>query len=210
MERIDKFYGKIHGSYFAFIGLAIFLIGLIIAIAVEPNFSFFVVHISYLGGPNNKAYIIFDVCWFITGIFIILFLIFFTRYLQEKGGDVKGTWICFVLGFISALGILGLAVFNHIDFPTLHLISELVFFFTGILYLIYYTIIELKMPEFSKAQAVLNLIVAYFFIEYLVILVANRIGPVFSPEVQSFTEWLFLFANLFWFFENGLYTLKVK
>ena len=210
MEKLDKFYEKIHGSYMSFIGLAIFLIGLIIAIIVEPNFSFFVHHISDLGAPTNSAYIIFDVCWFITGIFMILFLIFFTRYLQEKGGDVKGTWICLVLSIISALGIMGLAIFNSIDSPTMHLASEYVFFFAGILYLLYYTILEYKMPEFPKAQAILNLIVAYFFVEYLVILIVSRIGPIFSPEVHSFTEWLFLFADLFWFFENGLYSLKVK
>jgi hypothetical membrane protein len=210
MEKFDKFYKKIHGSYMSFIGLAIFLIGLIIAIIVEPNFSFFVHHISDLGAPTNSAYIIFDICWFTTGIFMIFFLIFFTRYLQEKGGDVKGTRICLVLSIISALGIMGLAIFNYIDFPTMHLVSEYVFFFAGILYLLYYTILEYKMPGFPKAQAILNLIVAYFFIEYLIIIIVSNIGPIISPEVHSFTQWLFLFADLFWFFENGLYSLKVK
>ncbi|MFX0071993.1 MAG: DUF998 domain-containing protein [Candidatus Hermodarchaeota archaeon] len=210
MEKLDNFYKKIHGSYMAFIGLAIFLIGLIIAITVEPNFSFFVHYISDLGDPTNSAYIIFNFCWFIAAIFIILFLIFFTQYLQEKGGNVKGTRICLVFGIISALGIMGLAIFNGVDFPTMHLVSQYVFFFAGILYLLYYTILEYKIPGFPKAQAILNLIVAYFFIEYLVIQIVSSIGIIFSPGVNSFTEWLFLFANLFWFFENGLYSLKVK
>ncbi|MHA1490463.1 MAG: DUF998 domain-containing protein [Promethearchaeota archaeon] len=210
MEGLDKFYEKIHGSYFSFIGLAIFIIGLIIAISVEPNFSFFAIYISDLGAPTNSAYVIFDICWFITGIFIIFFLLFFTRYLQEKGANTIGTWITFILGVLSAGGIMGLAIFNSIDFYFMHFISELLFFFTGICYLIIYALLESKIPKFPKLQVIFNLIVMCFFVLYLILLIADKIHPGLYPEFKCFSEWLFLFSDLFWFFENGIFTLKVK
>jgi hypothetical membrane protein len=210
MEKIEKLYEKIHASYFAFIGLIIFMIGLIPAIVVHTNFSFFVTHISHLGAPSNILYIFFDVCWFITGIFMIFFLLGFTLYLQEKGAAKKGTWILFISSFLSAVGILGLAIFNSEDSPNMHLFSEYLFFFTGIIYLFGYTVLEWKNSEFPRFQAVFNLIISYFFIQYLILIIIDRINPNFAPEFQSFAEWLFLFANLFWFFENGVFMVKVK
>jgi hypothetical protein len=177
---------------------------------VHPDFSFFETHISYLGGPTNMLYIFFNVFWFITAIFIILFMLGFTLYLQEKGLAKRGTWIMFILAFLSAVGIMGMAVFNTEEAYTNHLIFELVFFITGILYLFGYAILENKAKVFSKWQVLFNIIVAAFFILYLVLLILNRVNPGLAPEFQSFAEWLFLFANLFWFFENGVLMLRKK
>jgi len=115
MESFKKIYDKIPASYFSFIGLAIFLIGIIPAMIVQPNFNIFTYTISDLGSPINSLYIFFDVCWFITGIFMIFFLFGFTLYLQEKGVESRMAWIAFLFTFLSALGLLGLAVFNKID-----------------------------------------------------------------------------------------------
>lgn len=210
MELIDKIYTKINASYFAFIGLLVFFIGLIPAMVVHPNFSFFETHISHLGGPTNTLYIFFNVFWFITAIFIILFMLGFTLYLQEKGLAKRGTWIMFVLAFLSAVGIMGMAIFNTEDAYTNHFIFELVFFFTGILYLFGYAILENKAKIFSIWQVLFNILVVAFFILYLILLILNRVNPGLAPEFQSFAEWLFLFANLFWFFENGILMLRKK
>ena len=208
MDRIDNFFKKIHGGYFVFIGVAIFLIGLIIAILVEPNFSLFIHHISDMGAPTNSNYVIFNICWIITGIFVIFFFIYFTRYLQNKGANIKGTLLCFILGSISAIGMILMAIFNKIDSPDMHLYAEYIFFFTGILYLVIYALIEFRIPEFSKLQAISNLIVAFLFALYLILLILNKISLGLCPEFQSFAEWLFLFGNLAWFVENGILTLK--
>lgn len=208
MEKLDKIYEKVHTSYFAFIGLIIFFIGLIPAMIVHPGFNFFVTHISYLGGPSNNLYIFFNICWFITAIFIIFFLLGFTRFLQEKGIGVRKALIAFVFSLISVIGIMGMAIFNTEEAYNLHYIFELIFFFMGILYLFSYAYIEWKSPEFSKIQSIFNLIVVFFFILYLILLIVNRVLHDVLPEAQSFTEWLFLFADLFWFFENGVLVLK--
>jgi hypothetical membrane protein len=207
MESFKKIYDKIPASYFSFIGLAIFLIGIIPAMIVQPNFNIFTYTISDLGSPINSLYIFFDVCWFITGIFMIFFLFGFTLYLQEKGVESRMSWIAFLFTFLSALGLLGLAVFNKIDALGMHELSQYLFFFTGIVYLILYFVIELKNPEFSKLQAWFNLIVAFFFILYLSLFIISKIIKTFPQGIRIFTEWLFLYANLLWFLENGLYML---
>lgn len=158
MDKIDKIYEKVHVSYFAFIGLLIFIIGLIPAILVEDDFNFFITHVSYLGIPSNDLFIFFNIFWFITGIFMIIFLLGFTLYLEEKGVDAKKRWIAFIFSVLSAIGILGIAVFNTEDAHSLHYIFELIFFFMGILYLFTYAYIEWKSSEFSKVQATFNLI----------------------------------------------------
>ncbi|MFX0032784.1 MAG: DUF998 domain-containing protein [Candidatus Hodarchaeota archaeon] len=210
MQLFDKMFEKFHASYFAFVGLIIFFIGLIPAMLMHPGFSFFITHISYLGTPSNPLHVLFNVCWFITAVFIIIFFFGFTRYLQKKDLSSKGLLATCLIGILSAIGIMGMAIFNSDSVYIVHLMFELLFFITGILYLFIYTYLEWKSTEFTKFQAVFNFIVSVFFLLYLVLLILNRVIRGLAPEAESLTEWLFLFANLFWFFENGLYMLLKK
>lgn len=212
MQIIDKLYEKINAGYFAFIGLTIFFIGLIPAMIMHPNFSFFAEdsHISDLGTTLNPLYILFNVCWFITAVFIILFFLGFTRYLKNKNISFKGALITCILGIFSALGIMGMAIINSDSIYIVHLMFELLFFVTGILYLFIYTYLEWKSSDFPKFQSLFNSIIAIFFLIYLVLLILNRVAHNPVPQAETFTEWLFLFANLFWFFENAIYMLIKK
>ncbi len=209
MEKLDKIFEKIHASYFGFIGIAIFLVGAIPAMLVHNSFSLLTTFISELSVPGwNDLAIFFSVCWFITGLFMILFILGFTRYLQEKGASTKGTWIACILGVVSAIGILMLALFNTRDFDALHDIAQYVFFFPGILYLFSYAYLEYKLSEFPLWQAMINIIVAFFFILYLVLFIVNRVEETLLVEAKVLAEWLFLFSNLFWFVETGAFILK--
>jgi hypothetical membrane protein len=211
MEKLNKIYEKIHASYFAIIGVIIFMIGLIPAILVHPDFSFLSTFISNLGEPSsNDLWIYFNVLWFITGILMIFFIFGFTQYLQQKGAHKLGTLILCIFGVLSAVGILGLAIFNAEDAYKMHYISELLFFFTGILYLFGYATLEHKLSDFPKWQVIFNIIVAFFFILYLILLIVNRINEDVAVEPRTLAEWLFLFANLTWFVENGVFILKIK
>jgi len=137
-----------------------------------------------------------------------MFILGFTRYLQEKEASTKGTWIACILGVISAIGILMLALFNTRDFDALHDIAQYVFFFPGILYLFSYAYLEYKRSEFPLWQALINIIVAFFFILYLVLFIVNRVDETLLVEAKVLAEWLFLFSNLFWFVETGVFILK--
>lgn len=209
MEKLDKLFEKFHASYFAFLGIAIFLVGAIPAMLVHSNFSLVTTMISDLAVPGwNDLAIFFSVCWFITGLFMILFILGFTRYLQEKGAPTKGTNITCILGIISAVGILMLALFNTRDADAPHDIAQYVFFFPGILYLFSYAYLEHKLSEFPLWQALFNVIVAFFFILYLILFIVNRVEETLFLEAKAVAEWLFLFANLFWFVETGAFILK--
>ena len=211
MEKLDKVFEKLHASYFGFIGIAIFLIGAIPAMLVHNGFSLLTTFVSDLAVPGwNDLAIFFSVCWFITGLFMIMFILGFTRYLQEKGASTKGTGIGCILGIVSAIGILMLALFNTRDFDALHDIAQYVFFFPGILYLFSYAYFEYKLSEFPLWQALFNVVVAFFFLLYFIIFFINRVEPTLLVEAKVVAEWLFLFANLFWFVETGVFILKSK
>ncbi|MFX1277595.1 MAG: DUF998 domain-containing protein [Promethearchaeota archaeon] len=215
MKKLDKVFEKFHASYFGIIGVAIFLIGAIPAMLVHTSFNFIDVFISDLAVPphpilpgGNDLAIFFVICWVITGIFMIIFILGFTKYLQEKGASNKSTGIACILGLISALGLLLIALFNVRDFYVIHTIAQYIFFFPGIIYLFGYAYIEYKLSEFPLWQALLNVIVAFFFLLYLILFIINRIEPTLLAEAKAISEWLFLFANLFWFVETGLFILK--
>ncbi len=209
MEKLDKIFEKIHASYFGIIGVVIFLVGVIPAMLVHTDFSLLTVFVSDLAVPGwNDLAIFFSVLWFITGIFMIFFILGFTGFLQEKGASTKSTWITCILGVVSAIGILMLALFNTRDFDALHDIAQYVFFFPGILYLFSYAYLEYKLSEFPLWQALLNIIIAIFFILYLILFIVNRVEPTLLVEAKVVAEWLFLFANLFWFVETGAFILK--
>ena len=116
MEKIDNFYEKIHGGYFALIGAAIAIILYPIAIFLyilgDPSFSLYTHYISHLGVGPNGANIVFIIATILSAIFMILFHLFFMRFLQLKGGSQNLTWFAFMLGVISAFGLIVVAIFG--------------------------------------------------------------------------------------------------
>ncbi len=209
MEKFDKVFEKLHASYFGIIGVIVFLVGAIPAMLVHPGFNFVDVFISDLAVPgDNILSIFFVICWVLTGVFMIPFIIGFTRYLQEKGASNKGTGIACILGLISSIGLLLIALFNVRDFNLMHTLAQYVFFFPGIIYLFGYAYLEYKLSDFPLWQVLLNVIVAFFFLLYLILFIVNRIEPTLLLEAKAISEWLFLFANLFWFIETGVFIFK--
>ena len=209
MDKLDKVFDKLHASYFGIIRVVIFLVGAIPAMVVHPSFDFSTIPISYLAVPGwNNLAIFFVICWVITGLFMIPFIIGFTRYLQEKGASTKGTSVICILGLISALGLLLIALFNYRDFYIMHTIAQLIFFFPGILYLFGYAYLEYKLSDFPLWQVLVNVIVAFFFLLYLIFFIINRIDDTLLNEAKVISQWIFLFANLFWFVETGVFILR--
>jgi hypothetical protein len=139
---------------------------------------------------------------------MIMFILGFTKYLQEKGASTKGTNIACILGLISAIGLFLIALFNVRDFYVMHTLAQYIFFFPGIIYLFGYAYLEYKLENFPLWQALLNVLVAFFFILYLILFIVNRVEPTLLEEAKAIAEWLFLFGNLFWFIETGIFILK--
>jgi len=211
MEKLNKVFEKVHASYFGIFGVIIFLIGVIPAMVVHNNFSLLTTFVSDLAVPgDNDLAIFFVVCWVITGLFMIIFILGFTRYLQEKGASTMGTGIACILGLVSAIGLFLIALFNVRDFYMMHTIAQYIFFFPGIIYLFGYAYLEYKLTDFPLWQALLNILVAFFFLLYLILFIINRVEPTLLVEAKAISEWLFLFGNLFWFVETGVFILMKK
>ncbi|MHA2039338.1 MAG: hypothetical protein ACXACX_02505 [Candidatus Hodarchaeales archaeon] len=213
MEKIDKIYEKIHPGYFALIGVIIFLIGIIPAMLVESDFSFFATYIYRLTIPSNDLYILNNISKLISAIFQMIFFFGFTRYLQEKGSGVIITWSTFILGAISSIGMIGSIISVAAEAYDVQIIFLLMLFFGAILYLFSYAYIEWRSSGFSIVQALFNIIVAIFFIIYLIGIFVTNFGrdiPLEFRETFAFTGWLYVFAMLIWFVENGIYTLLKK
>jgi hypothetical protein len=141
---------------------------------------------------------------------MIPFVLGFTKYLKEKGASTKATGFLCILGLISALGLILIALFNYRDFYLMHTIAQLIYFFPGILYLFGYAYLEYKLSQFPLWQALLNIIVAFFFLLYLIFFIVNRIESTLLNEAKVISQYIFLFANLFWFVETGIFMLKNK
>jgi hypothetical protein len=213
MEKIDKIYEKIHPSYFAFIAVIIFMIGLIPAMLVESDFSFFATNIVRLGLPSNDLYILSRISKLISAIFQMIFFLGFTRYLQEKGIGVIITWSTFILGVISSIGAIGSIISILAEAYDVQRIFLLMIFFGGILYLFSYAYVEWRSSGFSIVQALFNIIVAIFFIIYLIGIFLTNLGRDIPLEFQgtwAFTSWLWIFAYQIWFLETGIYILLKK
>ena len=189
MEKLDKIFEKVHASYFGIIGVVVFLVGLIPAMLIHTGFNFIDVFISDLAVPGeNDLAIFFVICWVITGLLMILFILGFTRYLQEKGASTKGTGIACILGLISAIGLFLIALFNVRDFYIMHSLAQYIFFFPGIIYLFGYAYLEYKLTEFPLWQALMNILVAFFFLLYLILFIINIVEPTLLVEAKAISE----------------------
>jgi hypothetical membrane protein len=215
MEIVDKLYNKIHGAFFALMGVIWFFITFIIAVILyimdDPSFSLFTKYISDLGaGPNPLGNLIFNIGLIGTSILMIFSHLFFIRFLQKIGGNKILLAITLISGIISSLGLLFLGIFPKYTFEAQHQIASYIYFGAGVAYLLCYGVIELKVESIGKPQAIFNFIVSVFYILYLVFKILVRLKTGFPTEIEKFTEWLMLFSTLSWFFEFGLLTIKNK
>ena len=124
MEKIDKFYEKINGSYLIFIGIGLSLLFIFIAVIlfmqVDPTFSIYSNFISDLGdGPNNSN-IVFNVGVIISGIFNLFIYIYLTRFLQKKDANEKLILLAFITAFVSTIGTIMVGLFTSDTENTLH------------------------------------------------------------------------------------------
>lgn len=214
MEKIDKFYEKYHGSYFAIGGVIIFFILFIISVILYARlqpFSLTTKYISDLGaGPCPVGNAIFNINLIITSILMIISHIFFFRYLQNKGGNKIILIISLIAGIVSSIGLMMLGIFPKYTYENQHQMASYIYFGAGVVYLIFYGIVELKMEGVPIYQALLNFIVMIFYLLYLIFKILVKANTGFPTEIEKFTEWLMLFSTLFWFSEFGWFTRKKR
>ena len=172
MEKLNKFYKKIHGSYFAFLGALISTVFLIISIVItlldDPSFSFFTYYISNLGEADCSAHIVFNIGLMITSGFMIFFHFFLYLFLIEMGGDKTRTKLALSFGLLSSIGLFLVGLFPLGPLWILHRIASITFFVGGLFFCIIYGTIEYKNPKIPNYQAYIGFLIAIIFILFLI------------------------------------------
>ena len=107
MSKRSRFYRKIHGSYFAFLGVGIATLSTIISmlslLLIYPNINLFSLWISDLGASPFGVF--FNISIMIASILIILFIRDFLKYLSKNSENQGLIRITLVFGLISSFGL---------------------------------------------------------------------------------------------------------
>ncbi len=214
MEKIDRFYEKINGSYLIFIGIGLSLLFIFIAVIlfmqVDPKFNIYSNFISDLGdGPNNSN-IVFNVGVIISGIFNFFIYLYLTRFLQKKEANEKLILLAFIATIVSTIGTIMVGLFTSDTENTLHRTGAGMSFFGSFFLIIFFSLAEYKIPDIPKKYSVSGLILAPISLVFLVFFILLILNTGFSSEITIFTEWLAFFANTAWLFIQGIYTLREK
>lgn len=208
MEKIDTFYERLKGSYFIFLGICFSLLFNTIAVIlfrqVDPTFNMFSNFISDLGdGPNNSN-IVFNTGMIISGILSIFIFLYLMRFLQKKKGNSRIIFSAFIMGFIASIGAIMIGIFTVNTAPIMHVIGAAFSFFGNFFALILFAKSEYSISEISKKYSISGFILASVNFLYLTFFFLLYLNIGFSKELTIFTEWLAIFANIVWFFIQGV------
>ena len=223
-EKIDNFFEKYRGGYFAILTAIVGALTIILATIVyhfgeRGPLSFETHWISHLGaGP--VAGIIFSIGLYITGILALPFLIYLYRLMQPQTKDHRILpYAALIASLIAIFGLLVNATW-HMEYEGgyLHVFGSTTFFFAGLFMIIFYSVWMFVHPDFPWYQAIVGLFVAAIFAAFLIsflpamaagkdlMLLLTSTDP--SAGTTRVLEWIVFFAIIFWFAEMGIYTLK--
>ena len=213
MGKIDKFYEKINGSYFAFLGAGISLISIFIAfilyIAVDPTFTIITHYISDLGDGQNYSNIVFNVGRIISGIIMFFFFLHLTRLLQNSGINKKLVIISFISGLMYSIGMILVGVFPSKAAPLMHVIAAAITFFGMFFIYIFFGISDFRISGFSRKPPIAGLIFSPLPLLFMLsVVLLHTVG--FDSRITFFTEWLTYFAMMSWIITQGIYTMRRK
>ena len=213
MEKIDKLYEKINGSYFAFLGAGISLISILIAfilyIAVDPTYTILTNYISDLGDGGGGSNIVFNIGRICSGIIMFFFFMYLTRLLQNSGINNKLVIISFISGLMYSIGVILVGIFPSKAAPLMHVIAAAIMFFAMFFIYIFFGISEFRISGFSRKPPIAGLIFSplpLLFLLFLVLL--HTVG--IDRRITLFTERLTYFAMMSWIITQGIYTMRRK
>lgn len=214
LDKIDDFYKKIKGGYFALLGALIgFLtvtISLALFIQIEPSFSFFTHYISDIGDARGLPGIIWEI-GMLVGLTPVrlLFLIYLVRFLQKMGANNKLIVLAFVFSMISITGSVLMATTPFHVSEAIHIMSAFVYFIGVWFSQIFFSTAELKIAKFPKHLPISGFSVVLFYGIFTTLLILYKVAG-FDRNLPVFWQWLSFVAILIWLVLHGLYTLKVE
>lgn len=215
MEKVDLFYDRINGGYFAIVAIIVSMILSTISMAlyqsVDPMFSMSTNWVSDLAtGPYGYIAIIQA---FLFSILMLPFFLYLARFLEKKGVNKLLAWIVFTTGFIMSLGILFCGVFPLKQpgvLNTEHVVAAFIYFYGALFFWILLGISEYINPEISRAQAIIAFITVFFWILFVPAVTLLFLNPEINQNIVKSLQWLATIVASFSFLELGIYTVKKK
>lgn len=213
IEIIDRFYRKINGCYFAFLGVGTSLLCIFIAyllfIQVDPSFTIFTHFISDLGDGPNFSNVIFSIGVISSSVISLFFYIFLTKFLIERDANKVLSLLGLIFGLVSCIGSVLVGIFPSATAPIEHRIGALLSFSGSFFISIFYSCAELTSRDFNKEVAVSGLLIAPFPITFLLTYLFLHF-PGINSTIPIFIEWLAYFTRMGWVIIQGIYVLRLQ
>ncbi len=211
--KLDIFYEKFNGGFFALLGVLISIISISTAFVLytsgDSSFTIYSHWISDLGYGPNGADVVFNSGMIITSLIMLFFQIYLNRNLQTIYGKTKILKLAIISGYISLIGLFFVGIFPLNQFQVLHGIAADLFFFGGLFSSILLGISEIKTPDVPRFKAIMGFITAFSFGLYIMIAVGALFIPLITGIVKFF-EWISVGVLLSWMFQNGFYTIMLS
>ncbi len=211
MSKRSRSCRKIHGSYFAFIGVGIATISTIVSmislLLVYPDINVFSLWMSDLGASPFGVY--FNILIMISSIFLFLFIRDFLKFLSKYSENQGLIRITLTFGFLSSLGLFLIGLFpvrNIGEASTVHTIAAFIYWIGSFLFWLFLGIIELKTPTISKSQSIMAIVTWLFWSFFLIYLSLIPIFPVL--DISKFPQWLVHVVLAISITEHGIFFLK--
>ena len=200
MEKLFNFFAKlfkiIPGGFFGL--LCVLISGLILSFSISqfPGYSMTLYDVSVLGiGPGLSAPI-FNIGLIFIGITAIPFFIYLGNLFHHEHQNSLLSNRAIFLSLICCTSLSLIGFFPVINFlmAIIHALLALVFFVTGMLSLLSYSILMLREDSFAKVHSYSGFIISGIIVFYIVIR-------------WSIVEWFVFFAIGFWIAQISIYTI---
>jgi hypothetical membrane protein len=212
MERINKFYYKVNGSIFYFIGVAISIISIVTSIilytAGGASYSILANFVSDLGAttaPNN-AFIAFNMGLIINSIISPFGTLFLALFFLDNDNIKKWiVWFWILINIISSIATFLVALFPEDIMIGPHIVAAIITFFFGMLSYVIYGFIVIFAEKIGKYHSIPGFSLAVISIIFI-------LSWVFRINISIITvlEWIVLFSGWAFGINLGIISLKYR
>ncbi len=226
---LDKFYGIIPGSYWAFIGgifgLLVFLLAVILHSLTVPV-NIFTQPVSSLGWGPNGSEPVFKIGLIVLGVLLAPYILYLTRLLWAKSGEDHSrlrnllNGLGLITALIAVIGLFNVSLWGNVytqpEFLW-HLIGAFVYFFFAMIFTFLFTLSMILSKNWNKAQVIFTIIMIIEFIPFLIFSIelltdTELMNAILNPDLEArVAVFIQAMANKIWwnFFEwlNVLSTL---
>ncbi len=211
MERLNGFYEKFPGSYFAYIAFIFAVIFMLISVILynDPAFSLFTHYISDLGASTKGSSLLWNTSMIIVAPLRVVFGFYLLTFLKTKGSNEKSIKITAYTIVIAAVGSVIIALNPHDVSRMFHMIGAFIYFFGVVIIQVKISKMELNAEDIPKYLPVIGLVVVVNYALFLSFEISEIISDLFR-FLACFFEWMALFSILGWLLIHGLYLHKIK